>query len=81
MDKVYPPQKKIPGRLKMVKGAVETIKRDRPVLLLAIYHNKDEFMGIYEFLKKNVPDYSYRVEALSGLNEVTLIAWPEEACK
>ena len=65
--------------LKMVKGAVETIKRDRPVLLLAIYHNKDEFMGIYEFLKKNVPDYSYRVEALSGLCEVTLIAWPEEA--
>lgn len=67
--------------LKMVKGAVETIKRDRPVLLLAIYHNKDEFMGIYEFLKKNVPDYHYRVEALSGLSEVTLIAWPEEACK
>ena len=65
--------------LKMVKGAVETIKRDRPVLLLAIYHNKDEFMGIYEFLKKNVPDYSYRVEALSGLSEVTLIAWPKEA--
>ena len=65
--------------LQMVKGAVETIKRDRPVLLLAIYHNKDEFMGIYEFLKKNVPDYCYRVEALSGLSEVTLIAWPEEA--
>ena len=36
-------------------------------------------MGIYEFLKKNVPDYHYRLEALSGLSEVTLIAWPEEA--
>ena len=65
--------------LKMLKGAIETVKRDRPVLLLAIYHNQDEFMGIYKFLKENVSGYHYQVEALAGICEVTLIAWPEEA--
>lgn len=65
--------------LKMVQGAIETIKRDRPVLLLAIYHNQDEFMGIYKLLKEELPDYQYRIDALSGLCEVTLLAWPGEA--
>ena len=62
--------------LKMVRGAMETIRKDHPVLLLAIYHNRDEFMGIYETLKEALPGYSFRVEALSGLSEVTLIGWP-----
>lgn len=64
--------------LKMVRGAMETIRKDHPVLLLAIYHNRDEFMGIYETLKEALPGYSFRVEALSGLSEVTLIGWPPE---
>ena len=65
--------------LKMVKGALETIRRDRPVLLLAIYHNRDEFLGIYGLLKENLHGYHYRVEALAGFHEITLIGWPDEA--
>ncbi|MBO5308189.1 MAG: FkbM family methyltransferase [Lentisphaeria bacterium] len=64
--------------LKMLQGAVAVIKKDRPVLLLAIYHNADEFLGIYPFLKKEVPNYCYKVRALSGLSEVTLIGYPAE---
>lgn len=67
--------------LKMVKGAIETIKRDRPVLLLSIYHNRDEFLGIYQYLKENVSDYHYKVESLAGLREVSLIAFPCEVGK
>lgn len=65
--------------LKMVRGAIEAIRRDRPVLLLSIYHNKEELLGIYRFLKENVQGYRYRVEALAKLCEITLIASPEEA--
>lgn len=67
--------------LKMIHGAIETIKQARPVLLLSIYHNRDEFMGIYDFLKQHIHNYRYRVEALSALREVTLIAYPDEICK
>ena len=63
--------------LKMIRGAIKTIKRDRPVLLIAIYHNQDEFMGIYKFLKENISNYCYKIEALFGFSEITLIAYPE----
>ena len=46
--------------------------------LHTIYHNADEFLGIYPFLKKEVPNYRYKVRALSGLSEVTLIGYPAE---
>ena len=64
--------------LKMLKGAVETIKKNRPVLLIAIYHNQEEFMGVYKFLKENLQNYCFKVESLAGLSEITLIAWPDE---
>ena len=67
--------------LQMVKGALETIKRDRPVLLLGIYHNADEFTGIYALLKDELQGYHYQVEALSSFYEITLLAWPEEVVK
>ena len=64
--------------LKMLHGAINAIKKDRPVLLIAIYHNAEEFLGVYQFLKKELPNYCYKVMALAGLSEVTLIAWPAE---
>lgn len=64
--------------LKMLKGAIETIKKNRPVLLISVYHNQEEFMGVYKFLKENIKNYCFKAEALAGLSEITLIAWPEE---
>ena len=37
--------------LPAVKGMVETIKRDRPVLTLAVYHCADELFGIKKLLE------------------------------
>lgn len=64
-----------------VRGARKTIERDRPLLSLAIYHNEEEFVGIYRMLKSW--DIGYHIE-FKSLNpfvahgEVTLLAYPEE---
>lgn len=65
----------------MLHGAVETIRRDRPVLSLAIYHNKEEMLGTYAFLKSLQLGYRYRILQLSPpweWHELCLLAWPEE---
>jgi FkbM family methyltransferase len=45
----------------LIKGAIETIKRDKPALILSIYHNAHDFF----FLKKMIEDlnlgYKFRV--------------------
>lgn len=65
--------------LLMLKGAVETIKRDRPVLSLAIYHNPEEFFEQYKLLESLGLNYQYRIEALAcGVKELTLTAYPGE---
>lgn len=67
--------------LVMLHGAVETIRRDRPVLSLAIYHNKEEMLGTYGFLKSLELGYRYRILQLSPpweWHELCLLAWPEE---
>lgn len=66
--------------LDLVKGATEIIKRDLPVLALSIYHNEEELLGIYSYLKSLDLNYEYHVKCLS-LNccsvELTLIAIPQ----
>lgn len=65
--------------LKMLHGARETIRRDRPVLLLSIYHNREEFFGQYEFLKSLNLNYSFRIAILyRTIFEVSLLAYPAE---
>lgn len=67
--------------LVMLRGAQETILRDRPVLSLAIYHNKEELLGTYAFLKSLNPGYRYRIVQLAPpweWHELCLLAWPEE---
>ena len=70
--------------LDMLLGAEEVIRKNRPVLLLSIYHNRDELLGIYDTLKKW--DIAYHLEArLLGFpaypGELTLIGYPEELDK
>lgn len=67
--------------LTMLHGAVESLRRDRPVLSLAIYHNKEEMLGTYAFLKSLQLGYRYRILQLSPpweWHELCLLAWPEE---
>jgi FkbM family methyltransferase len=67
--------------LVMLRGAQETILRDRPVLSLAIYHNKEEMLGTYAFLKSLRIGYRYRMLQMAPpweWRELCLLAWPEE---
>ena len=65
--------------LELLKGAVETIRRDKPILSLSIYHNREEFLGTYELLHSlNLP---YRYEVVSHClpwqnSELVLMAFP-----
>ena len=66
--------------LSLLHGAVKVIQRDRPVLALAAYHNTDELLGQYEFLKSNLPDYHFEIRDLppGSSFEVTLLGLPRE---
>jgi FkbM family methyltransferase len=44
-----------------VKGGLETIKRDRPVLLISIYHTGRDFFEIPSLLKFHMRDYKFRI--------------------
>ena len=66
--------------LELVKGAEKIIKRDLPVLSLSIYHNEEELLGIYSYLKSLDLEYEYHVQCLTPnccSVELTLIALPK----
>lgn len=66
--------------LPAVKGMVETIKRDRPVLTLAVYHCADELFGIKKLLESLDLNYKIMFRSLQfdEYHELTLIAYPAE---
>lgn len=66
--------------LPAVKGMVETIKRDRPVLTLAVYHCADELFGIKKLLESWDLNYKimFRTLRFDEYHELTLIAYPVE---
>lgn len=64
--------------LELLKGALETIRRDRPILSLAMYHCPDEFFGQYELLASLGLGYTLRVVDLTPATpgEITLLGSP-----
>ena len=66
--------------LKMIIGAEKTIRRDHPLLLIAVYHCAEEMFGIREQLKAWNLNYKFRYEFLEPetTQELTLIAYPQE---
>ncbi|MDR1334998.1 MAG: FkbM family methyltransferase [Holosporaceae bacterium] len=68
--------------LPIIKGAINVIKTQRPVLSLAIYHNSDELFQIKPFLQKHLTDYVYEFRLQGFRNrdflELTLICYPKE---
>jgi FkbM family methyltransferase len=43
-----------------IKGGLETIKRDKPVLLISIYHTGKDFFEIPPMIRSYVPEYTFR---------------------
>lgn len=65
----------------MLSGMLETVRKFRPILSLAIYHSKDEFLGIKQDVEREFPDYKIRILALNPTcisNELYLWAVPSE---
>ena len=66
--------------LELIKGALATIRRDRPILSIAVYHSADEFLGIPKLLINNNLGYRFILRSLSPfttLGEIVLLGLPE----
>ena len=66
--------------LRVVRGAEKMIKRDKPLITAAIYHNPEEFFGIVPLLHEWVPEYKFMVRRCQcnpriTYSEITLIAY------
>ena len=67
--------------LRFLKGAKATILRDRPLLSLSIYHNEEEFTGIYRTLQSWNINYHCEIKQFSPYQlhgEYSLFAYPAE---
>jgi len=66
--------------LKMLQGALKTIKRDRPILSLSIYHNQEEFFGIYDLLNSLNLNYEFKLKLFCfpwRIDDLTLVGVPK----
>ncbi len=66
--------------LRVVRGAEKMIKRDKPLITVAIYHNPEEFFGIVPLLHEWAPEYKFMVRRCQcnpriTYSEITLIAY------
>lgn len=64
-----------------LRGAVNTIKRCRPILMISAYHKKEDLYTIYDFIKQTVDGYKFffRCHKPIALDAV-MYAVPEERC-
>jgi FkbM family methyltransferase len=54
-----------------IKGGAETIKRDKPVLLISIYHTGKDFFEIPTLLKLYVPEYKFKYLDIAPYCDIT----------
>ncbi|MDR1923807.1 MAG: FkbM family methyltransferase [Planctomycetaceae bacterium] len=55
-----------------VRGMIETIKRDRPVLSIAIYHNPRDFFEIKPYLESLDLNYKWMIRHLTPINIIDI---------
>ncbi len=71
--------------LKVIKGAINTIKKQRPVLSLAVYHNREELFETKPFLEKHLENYVFEFHLQQfdegDMNELILFCYPKELCE
>ena len=49
------------GEQQLLKGAVETIRTQHPILLISIYHSADDFFEIKPMIEKICDKYTFRI--------------------
>jgi FkbM family methyltransferase len=65
---------------RVILGAETMIKRDKPLVTVAIHHNPEEFFGIAPLLKEWVPEYKFMIRRCQcnpaiPYGDITLIAY------
>lgn len=67
------------SELKALKGAELTIKRNRPILAICIYHNEEDLYQIPEYLQNILWNYDFKIRKYwYRAAEVVLYAIPKE---
>jgi len=66
--------------LRVIRGAEKMIKRDKPLITVAVYHSPDEMFEIAPLLREWVPEYKFMVRRCQcnlriPYSEITLIAY------
>lgn len=64
--------------LESIKGALNTIKESKPVLLISVYHHPKDFFEIKPLVESIVPEYKFMVRKLNDFSptyETMLIGW------
>ena len=78
IDKVCIESGRIAGAIKMdaegaeleiLKGAEQTLRRDRPILMITTYHNRDDAFNIAGWLRGLGVGYNIEVRGITSLNE------------
>jgi len=68
--------------LKVIKGALKTIKEQRPIVSISSYHSFEELYGISTTLRRELTDYyfEWHMENMIdwALFEISFFAIPEE---
>lgn len=65
------------SEMNALKGALQTIKKNRPKLAICIYHSDDDMVNIPEYLYSNLDNYSFYVRHYGyTINETVLYAIP-----
>ncbi len=71
--------------MNVIKGAINTIKQQRPVMAIAVYHNSEELFGIKPFLESKLKNYVYEFQFQYfhpyDFNELILFCYPKEIVK
>lgn len=66
------------AELNAVRGALETIKKFQPILLIAVYHTPEDFFEIKPLVEATIPNYEFIIKKLTPYHptyETTLIAY------
>lgn len=69
------------GGFQVIKGSVNTLKEQHPVIIIAIYHCVDEMFGIFDLLKNEIGGYMFEFHCenslLANLCEFCIFAYPK----
>ena len=63
---------------RLLSGAEEMIRRDRPVIAVAVYHRERDLWEIPLKLKELVPEYRFYLRSYLNVAETVLYAVPPE---